>query len=88
MANRKKDAPSSQVIEEALLPTNGQVRCPRKDGPGLVWLPSCNGCDYNRGLGPFIRVQCANLQAREVEQAWLKAQRQQTSAQQLQPSLL
>lgn len=75
MANKKKDTPRSQVIEEALLPTNGQVRCPRKDGPGPIWLPSCSGCDYSRGLGPFILVRCAHPQAREVEQAWLEAVR-------------
>ena len=88
MANKKKDTPRSQVIEEALLPTNGQVRCPRKDGPSPIWLPSCNGCCYNRGLGPFILVRCAHPQAREVEQAWLEAKRQQAQAQQLQPTLL
>ena len=88
MANKKKDTPHSQVIEEALLPTDGQVCCPRKDGPGPIWLPSCNGCDYNRGLGPFIQVRCAHPQAREAEQAWLEAQRQQVQAQQLQPTLL
>jgi len=88
MANKKKGTLYPQVIEEALLPTGGQVRCPRKDGPNPIWLPSCSGCDHNRGLGPFIQVQCAHPQAREVEQAWLEAKRQQAQAQQLQPILL
>lgn len=88
MASKKKDSLRSQTIEEALLPTDGQVRCPRKDGPGPIWLPSCIACDFRRGLGPFILVRCAHPQAREVEQAWIEAQRQQAQAQQLQPTLL
>ena len=88
MANKKKDTPHSQVIEEALLPTDGQVRCPRKDGPGPIWLPSCSGCEHNKGLGFFATVRCGHPSAHEVERAWLEAKRQQAQAQQLQPTLL
>ncbi len=88
MANKKKDSPRSHVIEEALLPTDGQVRCPRQDGPDPIWLPSCSGCAHNHGLGPFILVRCAHPQAREVEQAWLEAKRHKAQARQLQPTLL
>jgi len=88
MASKKKDTPYSQVIEEALLPTDGQVRCPRKDGPGTIWLPSCSGCEHNKGLGFFATVRCGHPAARDVLQTWLELQRQQTHAQQLQPTLL
>jgi len=87
MASKKKDTPHSQVIEEALLPTDGQVRCPRKDGPGPVWLPSCSGCEHNKGLGFFAAVRCGHPSARDVERAWLEAQRRQVQAQQLQHPL-
>ena len=88
MANKKKDAPRSQAIEEALLPTDGQVRCPRKDGPGLIWLPSCSGCEHNKGLGFSAAIRCAHPSAHDVERAWIEARRQQAQAQQLQPTLL
>jgi len=55
MASEKKDTPHSRVIGEALLPTDGQVRCPRKAGPGPMRLPNCSGCKHNKGLG-FPRV--------------------------------
>ena len=87
MANKKKDA-LSQVIEEALLPTDGQVRCPRKDGPGPIRLPSCSGCEHNKGLGFFATIRCDHPSAHDVERSWLEAQRQQAQAQQLQPTLL
>jgi hypothetical protein len=88
MASKKKDTLQSQVIEEALLPTDGQVRCPRKDGPNPVWLPSCSGCEHNKGLGVFALRRCAHSGAREVERAWLEAKHQQAQARQLQPTLL
>lgn len=85
---RKKDTSQSQVIEEALLPTDGQVRCPRPDGPNPIWLPSCSGCEYNHGLGPFIMVKCAHARGRDAERAWREAKRRQVQAAQLQPTLL
>ena len=88
MASKKNDTLRSQVIEEALLPTDGQVRCPRKDGPNPIWLPSCSGCEHNKGLGPFAQKRCSHPGAREIERAWLEAKRQQAQAQQLQPTLL
>ena len=88
MASKKKDTPYSQVIEEALLPTDGQVRCPRRDGPGTMWLPSCSGCEHNKGLGFFAMIRCEHPSAHEVERAWIQANRHQAQAQQLQPTLL
>lgn len=75
MANKKRDTPHSQVIEQALLPTNGQVRCPRKDGPGPIWLPSCSGCEHNKGLGFLATIRCDHPSAHDVERAWVEAVR-------------
>ena len=88
MASKKKDTLQSQVIEQALLPTDGQVRCPRKDGPDPIWLPSCCGCEHNKGLGFLGEIRCGHPSAREVERAWLEAKRRQAEAEQLQPTLL
>ena len=88
MSSKKRDTPKPLVIAEALLPTNGQVRCPRKDGPGPVWLPSCGDCEHNKGLGLFAMIRCGHPSAHEVERAWIEANRQQAQAQQLQPTLL
>ena len=72
---RKKDsdapAPSPYVIPatEGLFPTDGQVQYPLKD-VGPIFLGTCQGCDYHRGLGPFIHVRCAYPSARSIEEAY------------------